>query len=176
MLGRQLNDPDHTESEIPRIEGLGLLDISTTFYPEKITTQVEAKVVGEGRLLDGAQGCRITGYEIHMGRTELADGTKPVFRVNRSSGREISTPDGAVSQDGLVFGTYIHGIFDEDEFRRCLINNLRRGKGLEPLSFDGSITALEQRNRDFDKLAAVVRGSLDIDRIYQLIGLPDQVK
>lgn len=176
MLGRQLNDPDHTESEIPRIEGLGLLDISTTFYPEKITTQVEAEVAGEGRLLDGAQGCRIIGYEIHMGRTELADGTKPVFSVYNSSGREVSTPDGAVSRDGLVFGTYIHGIFDEDGFRRCLINNLRRGKGLEPLSVDGSMTALEQRNRDFDKLAAVVRGSLDMDRIYQLLGLPDQVK
>ncbi|NLI12678.1 cobyric acid synthase [Pelotomaculum propionicicum] len=173
MLGRELNDPDHTESEIPRIEGLGLLDISTTFYSEKITSQVEAEVVGEGHLLNGARGCRITGYEIHMGRTELAAGTNPAFRVNKSSGREVSAPDGAVSGDGLVFGTYIHGIFDEDQFRRCLINNLRRKKGLEPLSINSSMTAVEQRNRDFDKLAAVVRGSLDMDKIYHLLGLPE---
>jgi adenosylcobyric acid synthase len=75
-----------------------------------------------------------------------------------------------------VFGTYIHGVFDEDEFRRCLINNLRRGKGLEPRSAEGSMTAFEQRNRDFDKLAAVVRGSLDMEKIYRLLGLPEQVK
>lgn len=174
MLGRELNDPHHTESEIPRIEGLGLLDISTTFYSEKITTQVEAEVAGEGYLLGRTRGCRITGYEIHMGRTELAPGTKPVFRVRESSGKKVSAPDGAVSRDGLVFGTYIHGVFDEDGFRRRLINNLRRGKGLEPRSVNESISAFEQRNRDFDKLAAVVRGSLDMDKVYRLLNLPDR--
>lgn len=175
MLGKELNDPEHTESEIPRIEGLGLLDISTTFYPEKVTTQVEAEVSGEGHLLSGAQGCRVTGYEIHMGRTELASGVRPAFRVLESSGKKVSTPDGAVSRDGLVFGTYIHGIFDEDEFRRRLINNLRRKKGFEPLTAAGTITTHEQRKRAFDKLAAVVRGSLDLNKIYRLLGLRDYI-
>lgn len=171
ILGRELNDPLHTESEIPRMEGLGLLNISTTFFSEKVTTQVEAETAGEGLLLKGAKGSRVTGYEIHMGKTELAPDVYPAFRIIESSGKNINTPDGAVSRDGMVFGTYIHGIFDSNGFRRQVLNNLRLKKGLMPLSAAGSITAFEQRNKDLDKLAAVVRGSLDMDKIYAIMGI-----
>lgn len=171
MLGRELNDPLHTESEIPRIEGLGLLDTSTTFAPEKVTTQVEAEVAGQGIFLCGAPISRITGYEIHMGRTELAPGVRHAFAVLVRSGEKVFFQDGAVSRDGLVFGTYIHGIFDNDVFRRHVVNTLRHKKGLEPLAAGCTTPAQEQRQRDFDRLAAVVRGSLDMEKIYCLLGL-----
>lgn len=171
ILGRELNDPLHTESEIPRMEGLGLLNISTTFFSEKVTTQVEAEAAGEGLLLAGAKGSRVTGYEIHMGKTELAPDVYPAFRILESSGKKSDAQDGAVSRDGMVFGTYIHGIFDSNGFRRQVLNNLRLKKGLMPLSAAGSITAFEQRNKDLDKLAAVVRGSLDMDKIYAIMGI-----
>ncbi len=171
MLGKELNDPLCAESGIPRIEGLGLLDISTTFLPEKMTFQIEAEVTGTGLFLDGSPPARITGYEIHMGRTELAPGLKPAFRVLSRSGEKTDFPDGAVSRDGRVFGTYIHGIFDNGEFRRHLINILRKRKGLQPLAPAKEMSALEQRSRDFDKLATVVRNSLDMDKVYGLLSI-----
>ncbi|SHI45487.1 cobyric acid synthase [Desulfofundulus thermosubterraneus] len=171
MLGKELADPYHTESSIPRIEGLGLLDISTSFEPEKVTTQVEATVTGRGPLLSPARGQRVVGYEIHMGRTQLGSGAVPAFHIHRRSGETVDCPDGAQDEQGLVFGTYIHGLFDDDGFRRQLLNALRLRKGLAPLE-QGGTSHLEQRERDYDRLAAVVRGSLDMGRIYQLLGLP----
>ncbi len=170
MLGRELSDCCH-ESEISRMEGLGLLDILTAFVPENVSSQVEAEITGPGLFLCGLQGCRITGYEIHLGKTEPAPGVKPAFTVRARSGDRVFIPDGAVSRDGLVFGTHIHGIFDNSEFRRHVINILRRRKGYTPLSVTDAIPVLERRSRDIDKLAAVVRGSLDMDKIYRILGL-----
>jgi len=172
MLGREMNDPFHTESRIPRSEGLGLLDIATTFEPEKITTQVEAEAAGPGIFLSGATGYRIAGYEIHMGRTELASGISPAFNILVQSGKDVILPDGAVSSDGHVFGTYIHGIFDHDVFRRHIINVLRRRKGIGLPPERQTIPVSEQRQRDFDRLAAVVRESLDMGAVYRLLNLP----
>ncbi len=171
MLGNDLFDFHHTESKFPRIKGLGLLDITTTFASEKVTNQVEACLNGSGLLLNGAQDIKVTGYEIHMGKTKLAQGVSPVFNILRRSGEEVSFPDGAVSRDGLVFGTYIHGIFDNDCLRRHVVNILRKKKGFEPLSATGAIPVTEQRNRDFDKLAALVRSSVQMEKIYSLLGL-----
>lgn len=171
MLGRELADPEHTESSIPRLEGLNLLNISTIFARDKITTQVQARASGAGLLLDEAGDCPLTGYEIHMGRTELGQGVCPAFRITLRSGEKADFMDGAVSPDGMVFGTYIHGIFDSDSFRRHMINVLRVRKGLAPLDERASLSVKEQRDRDFDKLAAVVRGALDMEKIYQMLGL-----
>lgn len=175
MLGKELADPYQTESSIPRIEGLGLLDISTTFEPEKVTTQVEATVAGGGPLLADSRGQRLVGYEIHMGRTVLGSDAVPAFRIFRRSGEMVDCPDGAQDKEGLVWGTYIHGLFDNDVFRRHLLNALRVKKGLAPLE-KGGVGHLEQRERDYDRLAAVVRGSLDMGRIYRLLGLPGPKK
>jgi adenosylcobyric acid synthase len=170
MLAREINDPLHTESDLPQVQGLGLLDTSTTFTAGRVTNQVEAEVAGSGLFLCGAPSSRITGYEIHMGRTELAPDTRPAFTILMRSGEKVYFPDGAVSSDGLVFGTYIHGIFDSDGFRRHIVNTLRRKKGLEPLA-TVTISALEQRRKDFDKLADLVRGSLNLQLLYQVAGL-----
>ncbi|MBE3587152.1 MAG: cobyric acid synthase [Thermoanaerobacteraceae bacterium] len=172
MLGRELSDPLGTESAVPRVEGLGLLDIVTTFVREKVTTQVQARVVGAGPLLSPARGQTIAGYEIHMGRTRLGHTSRPAFHIFTRSGEAVDCPDGAVREDGLVFGTYIHGLFDADGFRRQFINTLRIRKGLAPLEEGERAGHQEQRQRDYDRLAAHVRGSLDMGLIYRLLDLP----
>ena len=75
----------------------------------------------------------ITGYEIHMGETELLNGTLPFLKIIERSDKEVCLDDGAISDDGNVIGTYVHGIFDNDEFRLELINCLRRKKDLSPI-------------------------------------------
>lgn len=172
ILGRELHDPLHSESDIPSIEGLGLLDIATTFARDKVTTQVTALACGPGPLLEGARGAEVAGYEIHMGRTDLGVGVAPAFEITDRFGESNSTMDGAASADGKVWGTYIHGVFDSAPFRRKVINSLRLMKGLPALEDSVSLSAWEQRQRDYDRLAGVVRGSLDMARVYGMLGLP----
>jgi adenosylcobyric acid synthase len=170
MLGQELHDPLGAESSIPMVDGLGLLDVITTFARHKITNQVEAVLLPGGFMGLEGQGCKLEGYEIHMGRSRPADGTRAAFQVVARSGERVNQPDGAVSPDGLVMGTYIHGIFDGDTFRRQVINVLRIRKGLPPYRGARSLTVWEQRQRDYDRLAAVVRGSLDMDGLYRILG------
>ncbi|WP_066635439.1 cobyric acid synthase [Desulfolucanica intricata] len=171
ILGRELHDPLHTESNIPTVFGLGLLDTVTTFAPEKTTSQVEAEVSGSGFLLHGAGGQRLTGYEIHMGRTELTAGTRPAFNILVRSGEKVFFSDGAVSKDGQIMGTYIHGIFDNDDFRRHCIDKVRLAKGLEPFTGYKGLSVWDQRQKDYDQLAQTVKSSLDIEKIYTFMGL-----
>ncbi|MFZ5652420.1 MAG: cobyric acid synthase [Bacillota bacterium] len=171
MLGRELHDPYHTESSIPAIDGLGLLDITTTFARDKITTQVRAAACGTGPLLEAARGAEVTGYEIHMGRTDPGEDVMPVFEISHRFGGSNLTMDGASSRDGRIWGTYIHGIFDSAPFRRRILNALRAAKGLLPLDDSVSLPAWEQRQRDYDRLAEVVRGSLDMGKIYGMLGI-----
>ncbi|PKM81828.1 MAG: cobyric acid synthase CobQ [Firmicutes bacterium HGW-Firmicutes-14] len=177
IIGKELHDPLHTESDIDSIKGLGLLDITTTFDPEKITTQVSAEVIGSGSFLGGVGGSTVTGYEIHMGRTDLGEGVEPAFRIFERSAKEVNILDGAVRSDGRVFGTYIHGIFDNDTFRRHILDLIREDKGWGPLSADEVLTVFEQREKDFNKLADVVRNSMDIDKLYEIMNLeiPEKV-
>lgn len=172
MLGEELCDPQHLESSVPRTEGLGLLDVKTVFVPQKLTSQVEAEAVGYGPLLSCVKGQKVVGYEIHMGRTVLGSNATPIFRIYRRSGEEVDYLDGAQDAQGLVWGTYVHGLFDSKKFRRKFLNALRVRKGLPPLEKEVSLDHWEQRQRDYDRLAAVVRGSLNMDKIYQLLGLP----
>ncbi len=172
MLGRELHDPLHTESSIPSIDGLGLLDIVTTFARDKITTQVRAVACGPGPVLGEARGCEVVGYEIHMGRTRPGPGVVPVFEITHRFGGDMHTVDGAADAGGRVWGTYIHGIFDNPRFRRMIINSIRKMKGLGPLEESVHLPAWEQRQGDYDRLAGVVRGSLDMAMVYGLLGLP----
>jgi len=174
ILGNELHDPLHTESDIDSMKGLGLLNMITTFDPDKITTQVHAEIVGKGPFFDRMQGLEVTGYEIHMGRSEIGEGVIPAFRIFERSTREVDILDGAIRSDGMVFGTYIHGIFDNDSFRRHILDLLREWKGWEPLEASEIMTVYQQREKDFNKLAEVVRGSMDMDKVYEIMGLNDK--
>jgi adenosylcobyric acid synthase len=156
MLGRELLDPQAVESAVPRAEGLGLLNLSTCFEREKKTVQVQA--------LDMETHYEIDGYEIHMGRTSGPNSARPVFQILEEMGSPAERFDGAKSEDGLVWGTYIHGVFDAPIFRRDFLNGLRKRRGWPPL------VACKARllGETSDSLAKLIRENVDLialDRI-----------
>ena len=172
MLGQKLLDPLHTESDLPELAGLGLLPVVTTFAAEKLTDQVEAMPGGGRTFLDTAPSSdRLRGYEIHMGRTEFVGPVQPAFSIVQRSGEPVESADGVVSDNGLVLGTYLHGIFDNDEFRRSVLDALRLRKGLPALS-GGSPKYSEQKEAAYDRLADLVRANLDMAAIRRVMGLP----
>ena len=125
MLGRKLLDPSGAESTTASMEGLGLLDSTTTFEPQKTTVQVRAVSLGHEE--------EIVGYEIHMGRTKCIGPSRPLFRIIDECGKATGRFDGAVSADGSVWGTYLHGVFDAPVFRRRILNELRFRRGWTPI-------------------------------------------
>lgn len=169
MLGKKVADPEKVESTRGEEEGLGLLDVTTVFRPEKTTWQAAGEVLPAGGLLAASRGQAVTGYEIHMGESYRGPGAVPAFLLRRENGAGEQVLDGAVAANGLVFGTYLHGLFDADGFRRTFLNQLRARKNLPPLpvqySFCGS------REWTFNELARLVRENLDMDYVYRLLGL-----
>lgn len=170
MLGQKLADPLHTESSLDELEGLSLIPAVTTFASDKVTHQVTA-IMGSQTLLGVDQSeVPLSGYEIHMGRTEFTGPVSPAFVISQRSGRTVAFDDGVVSADGLVMGTYIHGIFENDGYRRTLLDALRIRKGLpafagETLSYSASKEAA------YDRLAYIVRANLDMAIIRHVMGL-----
>ena len=126
--------------------------------PVKRTTQVRA--LHEGQELEG--------YEIHMGETQLADSLEPFSIIKEQNGEATERLDGAVAYGGQVQGTYLHGVFDNLEWTRQYLNELRLAKGLEPLE-DQLVSIKDFKDREYDKLADVLRQSLDMEQIYQII-------
>jgi adenosylcobyric acid synthase len=170
MLGNTLKDPCGTESELLEIEGMKLLDVDTIFEKEKVTTRVDAMSMLKKNNTNSfnAFGGEVYGYEIHMGKCEYGEGAEPVFNIFNENGKEVSYVDGAVNKKGNIMGTYLHGVFDGIDFREYVINLLREKNGL---SQKKSEPYENLRERELDKLADLVRESLDMKEIYKIIGI-----
>lgn len=171
MLGRVIEDPHGTESNLPRVEGMGLLNAVTVFQQKKVTTQVEGKVFEGTGMLEGLGGTTIRGYEIHMGTTDLAEGCLPFLSIEKVLEKDKSYPGGVMNEEGSVFGTYIHGIFDNLEFTAGFINNLRKSKGLGPVDQKADLDFKTYKEEQYDKLADMLRANLDMDGIYRIVGI-----
>jgi adenosylcobyric acid synthase len=174
MLCNTLIDPEGVESTLREAEGLALLPATTIFesHAQKMTNQVRAIVD-----LEFYKG-KIEGYEIHMGRTYFSNGTiKNGFTIIERSRKNVMDGDGgAVSSNGNVIGTYIHGIFDNDGFRRAFLDYIRLKKGLPPLSISVNKSNGKSENRsgidwdtEYNKLADLVRRSIDMNKVYETI-------
>lgn len=161
MLGQEIVDPMGTESRLKGIQGLGLLDTRTRFYGQKVTCQVRGRVLGSGE--------EVNGYEIHMGKTSLGKGDRPFLEILRRGREGVRELDGATREDGLVFGTYLHGLFDLVPFRVTFINRLRAKKGLAPLEAGKVKSQFEIWEQSYEKLADLVRQNLDLDFIRRLL-------
>jgi len=164
MLGRSLHDPDAVESSEDGALGLGLLDVVTTFALEKSTTQVKARVVANRGLLEGMKGQELVGYEIHMGQAKN-EGNKSAFHIFETPQGEVDYLDGTLNTQGTVLGTYLHGLFHNFGFRQTLLNSLRRRRGL-PERWGGTMIGREQQ---YNRLAELVRNSLDMAAIYKIV-------
>jgi adenosylcobyric acid synthase len=175
MLGRKIFDPHGVESSHCEIEGMGLLDIETTFGKEKRTCRVEAEIINGKELgvkSNATKAHTLKGYEIHMGEST---GDVCLFNIRRTPSDSSSlTPHSSQvldgSQKGNCWGTYLHGIFDNDLFRRDILNLLRTKKGLAPLE-EPTCSYADIRDKAIDRLAAVVRTNIDMDFIGEMIGL-----
>lgn len=168
MLGQVIHDPQGVESNPGSYAGLGLLPVDTTFAGEKAAYQAQAIVLGGAGWLDTIAGARVHGYEIHMGRT-LSQ--QPWLDINRAAqeninGEEQRILDGAFSQDGRIWGCYLHGIFAETSFRRAWLHSLGWNNGdlkttddLENLRFEQALT----------RLTDTVETSLDMKRLEAIL-------
>ena len=159
MLGTIICDPDGIEGG-GNIAGLSLLPITTTFYPEKVRTQVTGVLHNMTGLFSPLNELEFEGYEIHMGETMVMEKqTISTLRDHHGNSRE----DGCAH--GNVWGSYVHGIFDKGNITESLVNLLLQNKGL-----DSSAVAVnweQYTELQYDKLAREMRSALDMNRIYE---------
>jgi adenosylcobyric acid synthase len=169
ILGTKIKDPHGTESGIDEINGLGLLNTETVFEQEKTTTQIEGDILTHNNgILDNIQAHRVMGYEIHMGQTILLDDTSAFLKITKRLDNDVEVLDGAVNKEGNVFGTYIHGVFDNIEFTREILNKVRELKGLGRI--ESSIHSFDDfKEREYRKLAKCVRNNVDMEKIYEIV-------
>jgi adenosylcobyric acid synthase len=165
MLGRKVSDPHGIESHIREADGLGLLDVETVMRSHKETHQAEGRLLLAGSL--AAPGCSgpLFGYEIHMGRSTLGAEARPFIQLSRRSGGDVAISDGAVSPDGRVFGTYLHGLFDNHSFRTAFLNRVRRTKSLPTATPNCPLPD------PYDLLAEHLERNLDMERLFRICGI-----
>jgi adenosylcobyric acid synthase len=171
MLGLSVEDPHHVESSGGGAPGLALLPIRTRFEPQKLTAQILARPAAPSFLSEaGAANQALSGYEIHMGMLALEGGARPAFRIELRNGAPCDAVDGAVSGEGNVVGTMIHGIFENATVRRSLLAYLCRRKGIAlPAAREAP-----SRDAEYDRLAAAAREHLDGALLRRLAGLPER--
>lgn len=155
MLGARVADPGRVESDQPECDGLNLLPTETTFLTAKTTEQVTATLGGGVGWLATLDGQTVSGYEIHMGQTRS---DSPWLILGRASGQPVH--DGGVSDDGRIWGCYLHGLFANDNLRRAWLHSLGwRDPGHPAATLDAA----------FDRLADVVEAHLDMNRLEAII-------
>ena len=169
ILGQKILDPHGLEGNIKDLKGIGLLDIETIFEQEKRAAQVEGEVAFAGEdIHENCKTSRIKGFVSHIGKSILLEGTKPFLQISVRANEDARYTDGAVSRDGRVFGTYLHGIFDEIDFTQKFIDNILREKGLTPSS--NKVKTFEEfKNQEYAKLAKLVKENIDLEKIYKIL-------
>ncbi|MEO1197913.1 MAG: cobyric acid synthase [Pseudomonadota bacterium] len=150
MLGTALHDPDGIEGITGSVAGLGLLDVKTVMTPEKALQEVSGRHV--------ATGSDLTGYEMHIGRTDGPDRARPFAELGAAGPQHL---DGAVSASGQIMGTYLHGMFAADDFRRAFLSAL--GARPDPLLRHDVVV-----EETLDALAAHLEAHLDIDGLLAI--------
>ena len=173
MLGQKIMDPEKIESDLKEISGLGLLDIETVMKSDKTTTQYKNTVKNVSGILAGTEGMEIKGYEIHQGysypvneKNEENNNSENILKNDTGCLFGDENLKGTVKDN--VAGTYIHGIFDNSEFTNHFLNEVRKFKGLDRI--DENFSYSDYKNREYDKLAEVLRENIDIKKIYEIMG------
>ncbi|SMF40291.1 cobyric acid synthase [Pseudobacteriovorax antillogorgiicola] len=161
ILGQRVSDPNGIESSIAEIQGLGVLPHETVMERHKLTTQARVKLEQSMFGLDTGQSYR--GYEIHLGKLIRHNQAGPIFSIHERNQEDCLVTDG--SYQDSVMGTLIHGLFDEDHFRRPILAYLAALKGL---TWAGA-EALVSRDMEYDRLAKTLEEHLDMHAIDAII-------
>lgn len=166
MLGKTLEDPEGVAGSGGCVNGLGLLPVKTVFAPEKVMAQVKGNLAVSAI---SPAPMAITGYEIHMGLSSLDASVTPFAWIEDPQGKNKRS-DGAVSGDGRVWGTYLHGIFDNKHFVVSLIQQLTGNAALVAAVSD-TADVYAYKEKQYDLLAKTVRESVDLTAVYQIMGI-----
>ena len=166
MLGSIIRDPDGVESG-GELRGMELLPTETVFMGEKTRTRVTGQFAGGAGIFEAMVGVPFEGYEIHMGVTSPLSGEEPPELLHFTTADKEVRTDGCAR--GNVWGCYIHGVFENADCADAVVNALRRVKGLDESSSAVDWDAYKQTQ--YDILADGVRESLDMDKIYEIMGL-----
>jgi adenosylcobyric acid synthase len=148
MLGEHIDDPDGVDGEPGHSEGLGWLAVTTRMSGDKHLERVEGQLA--------SSGAPVTGYEIHMGRTEGADRDRPTLQL-------ADHADGATSADGQVMGTYLHGFFDQPEALRAILD-------WAGLSVADTVDLDAERERGIEQLADAIEAHTELEGLLERIG------
>ena len=165
MLGQEILDP-HAMERSETTQGLGLLAIRTTMQPQKITRISAGRLVASSLFGQPVPPLNISGYEIHIGETHYLEAAQPFAQLGSD---EVVLFDGCTSPNGLVIGSYLHGLFDDDIFRHAFLASTRAFYGLAP-----AINVEDwkrKREESLNRLADTVRASLDLEQIFAWAGL-----
>ena len=159
MLGKQIFDPEHIESHVEQISGLGLLDFTTTLTQHKTLSQVTASMTLNG------ETCQLKGYEIHCGVSTGPALTQPLLHIESDgTGVNQRIADGCISDDKQIIATYLHGFFDCPEPTQAVLNWL----GIKDIS-QPVVDINQHREVQLERLANICKKHLDIDKIQQII-------
>jgi adenosylcobyric acid synthase len=167
MLGRLVCDPAGIESSIREAVGLELLPVETELLLEKETHQALAYLEEAGHTIAADCNGVMTGYEIHMGKTTHLGTPRPFARIFRRGETSVNIEDGAVSLNGRILGTYLHGLFDNARFRETYLNRIRLEKGLPLQRGSHKVPPSDP----FDHLADHLEQHLDIVHLMGICGL-----
>lgn len=157
MLGKTISDPENMECG-GTIRGLELLDTHTVFCNKKMQRQSSGIITAKSDFFSKLYGKTVSGYEIHMGQTESHE--PPLIQF--SDGRRDGT------YNGCVFGTYLHGIFDNNDISAAIISELFNRRGL---NFSDTINYKEYKEIQYDRLADALRKNIDMSKIYSIVGI-----
>lgn len=159
LLGKELHDPDGVEHG-GDMRGLGLLDISTVFQGGKTRTRIRG-TIREDKNLYHLEDRVVEGYEIHMGATTNLGDAVPMLDL------EDGRVDAYMTKDGRIWGSYLHGIFDNEELVFGLVHDVMREKGINP--GENHLSVAEYKEIQYNKLADLIRNHLDMDKIYEIL-------
>ena len=167
MLGKEITDPHEIEVS-GAILGLDLLAIHTTMQPQKITRISSGHLITQSLFGQAISAPPVSGYEIHVGDTLYLEGAEPFARLATDAGSS-NFYDGCIAANNRIFGTYLHGLFDDDMFRHAFLTAARSFCGL---AAPGTLNNWKlQREAELDRLTNAVREALDLDKLFSLAGL-----
>ena len=167
MLGKEIADPHGMENSAT-IAGLDLLAIHTTMQPQKVTRISSGQFLMPTLFGQPIVPLCISGYEIHVGDTHYLQGAQPFARLSAESDKR-SFFDGCIAGDNHTFGTYLHGLFDDDSFRHAFLIAARAASGLTTPNHLNNWK--QQREASLNRLTDIVRTSLDLPKVFSWVGL-----
>lgn len=165
MLGKVVLDKLGVEGEISQEEGFGFLDIKTRFNEEKVTKQTQAKILCDLYNISGIKNETVSGYEIHNGISKIGKSVIPF--IEDTDGEVI----GVCNDKKDVAGTYLHGIFDSEEFSRIFIKSLKEKNNIKISEEDILEKVSQYKDSEYDRIAKIFQENIDIDKLDDILNI-----